>query len=246
MKQWLGLLLFQLCSSGAVSYTEGLLCVSLCSPWQWGYMDTAHSFCDVNVPASSGDASGCGWQPLALHSAVLQFSCIPWEMQEPVPAGSAWPDGSLGVHVSFGGVCACWSFLRKSLLGKSNQEAVPDLEFSLHTRIQNLPELTGGAWPQLCASTESQRWVGSALWNSASLVLASGTCPLPFCKCTVKPSVVINGQCVDCFNPACQLCAAAAPPFYCQACWDLCAWAGAWGIWLFSCEDRICKLKEEC
>lgn len=170
------------------------------------------------------------------HSlSILQFHNF---LASPGRSRSLCP---LGQHDLMGlWACTC------HLGGKSNQEAVPDLEFSLHTRIQNWPELTGAAWPQLRAGTESQRWVGSALWNSASLVLASGTCPLPFCKCTVKPSVVINGQCVDCFNPACQLCAAAAPPFYCQACWDLCAWAGAWGIWLFSCEDRICKLKEEC
>lgn len=69
-------------------------------------------------------------------------------------------------------------------------------------------------------------------------------CPLPPPVCTVRPSVVINGQRADCFNPACQLCECAAPPFLCQE--RIRVLDGAWGIGLFSCEDRICKLKEEC
>lgn len=149
MKQWLGPLLFQLCSSGAVSYTKGLLCVSLCSRAMDTAGGTAQSFCDVNVPASAGDASGCGWQPLALHSAVSQFSCIPWKKQEPVPAGSAWPDGSLGVHVSSGGEI------------KSRGSPWPGI-FSSH---QN-PELTWANWS--CVATTACRhriaavgWLGT-------------------------------------------------------------------------------------
>lgn len=65
MKQWVGPLLFQLCSSGAVSYAKGLLCVSLCSPWQRGYTDTAHSFCDVNGCKCASQLWGCLWLWLA-------------------------------------------------------------------------------------------------------------------------------------------------------------------------------------
>lgn len=77
---------------------------------------TARGFCDVNVPASAGDASGCGWQPLALPAAVPQVSRVPWEKREPVPAASALPDGWACV---VWGDCACLGFLRESVLGKS-------------------------------------------------------------------------------------------------------------------------------
>lgn len=62
----------------------------------------------------------------------------------------------------------------------------------------------------------------TALGWLSGLKCCTAAAPLGKCAhchppvCTVRPSVVINGQRADCFNPACQLRECAAPPFLCQ------------------------------
>lgn len=165
MKQWVGPLLFQLCSSGAVSYTEGLLCVSLCSPWQRGYMDTAHSFCDVNGCKCASQLWGCLWLWLAAtRSPFCSFTIFLHPLGE---AGACarwvsltwWVSGH--AHVIWGGVCLL-KFPKVVIVGeiKSRGSPWPGI-FSSH---QN-PELTWANW-RCVATTVCKHRIAAVGWLS--------------------------------------------------------------------------------